>query len=80
LTTRTKFLIVISGYVMAALVAFAAVQLNMAETSGLDARNAASSGMSAFGDAVLLLGVFAVASVPATVAAVLFLVQSRARP
>jgi hypothetical protein len=79
LTTPTKFLVVISGYIVAALVAYASLQLNIAETPAIDAANAASSGMSAFGDAVLWLGVFAVASVPATAAAVFFVLQTRAK-
>ena len=77
LTTATKVALVLSGYVMAAVLAFAVLQLNTAETAP-DTSSAASSGMSAFSDGLLFLLVFGVAAVPATVAAVFLLIRARA--
>jgi hypothetical protein len=66
-----KIGLVAVGYVVAFLIASAAVAVRMAATSGPVEQ--ASSGMYAFGDGLLFLAVFAVASVPATAAALVFL-------
>jgi hypothetical protein len=65
--------LVVGGYVVAFLVAGAAVAIHVAATSGPDSQ--ASSGMYAFGDVFLFLAVFAVAAVPSTAAA-LFLLRA----
>jgi hypothetical protein len=67
-----KLASITGGYVAAALVAAVAVSLRMAATSGPVAQ--ASSGMYAFGDAVLFLVVFGVCAVVPT-AAGLFLLR-----
>src|SRR5882762_1425840 len=59
------------GYIAAFLVASAAVAIRLANTSGPDAQ--ASSGMYAFGDAVLFVAVFGVAALVPTGAALFFL-------
>lgn len=66
-----KIGLVVAGYVGAAMVTYAIVAIYVASTSGPDRQT--SSGMYAFGDGLLFLGVFAVASVPATAAALFFL-------
>lgn len=66
----SKALLVTGGYVAAVVVAVAAVDVNAAAGG---AEREASSGMAAFGDAVLFLGVFGLASIPATGAALFFL-------
>ena len=66
-----KIALVVAGYVVGFLVALAVVAVYVALTSGPD-RNL-SSGMYAFGDALLFLGVFGLASVPASGAALFFL-------
>jgi hypothetical protein len=63
------------GYVAAVLVAFGLVAIHVAFTSGPDRQ---SSGMYAFGDSLLLLAVFGVASVPASSAALFLLRPYRA--
>jgi hypothetical protein len=68
---RTKVAIVGAGYLAALLLAAAAVALNVAWTSGADRQ--ASSGMFAFGDSLLFLAAFGAASVPPTVAGLVFL-------
>ena len=65
--------LIVAGYVVAWVVAFAVVAIHVAATSGPDAL--ASSGMFAFGDSVLFIAVFAVAAVPSTAAA-LFVLRS----
>ena len=72
--------LVVAGYVAAAIVASAAVAMNVAATSGPDRQG--SSGMYAFGDSMLFLGVFGIAAIPATGAALYFLrsVRSFWRP
>lgn len=59
------------GFVAAVLAAFAVVAINVAATSGPAGQ--ASSGMYAFGDALLFLAVFGVAAVPPVGAALFFL-------
>jgi hypothetical protein len=63
--------IVLGGYAIAVAVAFGIVMLNsiLAGPQG-----DASDGMKAFGDAILFLLVFAIASVPPTAAAIVFAV------
>ena len=63
--------IVAAGYLAALLLAGGAVAVNVAWTSGPDRQ--ASSGMFAFGDSLLFLAAFGAASVPATVAGLVFL-------
>ena len=67
--------VVVGGYIAALGVASAAVAINVAATSGPDRQGA--SGMYAFGDSMLFLGVFGVAAIPATGAALYFLRSSR---
>ena len=67
----SKIALVIGGYIFAFIVAFAFVSIYVAVTSGPDRQG--SDGMYAFGDLLLFLGVFVLAAVPATVAALLFL-------
>jgi hypothetical protein len=62
---------VAGGYIAAFLVAAAAVAIRVASTSGPDAQ--ASSGMYAFGDAVLFAAVFGVCALVPTGAALFFL-------
>lgn len=66
-----KIGLVVAGYAGAVLVAYAIVAICVASTSGPDRQT--SGGMYAFGDGLLFLGAFAVASVPATAAALFFL-------
>jgi predicted membrane channel-forming protein YqfA (hemolysin III family) len=71
-----KALLIVAGYVGAALVAGAAVAVHVASTSGPDRQSA--SGMFAFGDSLLFLGAFsAVATVPT--GAALFFLRDRPR-
>jgi hypothetical protein len=69
--TPAKVGLVATGYVGAFLVAFAVVAIHVALTSGPDWQ--ASSGMYAFGDSLLFLAVFTLASIPAAGAALFFL-------
>jgi hypothetical protein len=71
----SKFLLVTGGYAAALVVAWLVAQLRLLAAGGQ--ATAASPGMSAFGDLVLFLGVFGVASLPATGATLFFL---RTRP
>lgn len=66
---------VIGGYIAAFLIAWAAVSIQAAGTSSADAQ--ASSGMSAFGDAVLFVVVFGVAALVPTGAAFFFLMSKK---
>ncbi len=66
-----KVLLVVAGYAVALIAAAIVTQAHVQATSGPDAQ--ASSGMMAFGDAVLFLGAFCVAALPATCAALLLL-------
>ena len=63
--------LVVLGYLLALVVAWGTVLAHVAMTSGPAAQ--ASSGMYAAGDAILFLAAFAVASIPATGAALFFL-------
>jgi hypothetical protein len=63
--------VVVAGYLAAVLVASAVVGVRLATTSGPDAQ--ASSGMYAFGDALLFVAVFGVAALVPTGAALFFL-------
>ena len=65
--------LIVAGYVLACLAAFAVVAIHAAATSSSDDQG--SSGMYAFGDSLLFLAVFAVAAVPSTAAA-LYLLRS----
>jgi len=65
----------VAGYVAAFLVASAALAIRLAQTSGPDAQ--ASSGMYAFGDMFLFLGVFGVIALVPTGAALFFLRSRR---
>lgn len=62
---------VAGGYIAAFLLASAAVAIHVASTSGPDAQT--SSGMYAFGDALLFLAVFGVSALVPTGAALFFL-------
>ena len=62
-----KVSLVVAGYVVAFLIAFAVVAVYVAATSGPDRQ--ASAGMFAFGDSLLFLAVFGVAAVVDYVAA-----------
>src|SRR2546427_2875631 len=63
--------VVAIGYIAACLVASASVGIRLANTSGPAAQ--ASSGMYAFGDALLFVAVFGVAALVPTGAALIFL-------
>ena len=71
----TKLLLVSGGYAAAVVIAAVAVAARVLLQPDED--GSASGGMAAFGDALFFLGVFGIAAVPATVAALVFL---RARP
>ena len=76
--------IVVGGYVLAFIVASVAVWIQVATaTAAASAATVdpqASAGMGAFGDALLFLAVFALASIPPTAAAALFLSRWWRRP
>jgi len=72
----TKIDVVVGGYIAALLLAAVTVAIHGAVTSGPDAQ--ASSGMYAFGDLLLFLGVFGVAGLVPTGAALFFLRPYRA--
>jgi len=63
--------LVVAGYVVAFLVAFAVVAIHVAATSGPDRQ--VYGAMYGFGDDLLFLAVFGVAAVPPTAAALFFL-------
>jgi len=63
--------VVAIGYIVAILIAAAAVAIRVANTSGPDAQ--ASSGMYAFGDALLFVAVFGISALVPTAAALFFL-------
>jgi hypothetical protein len=71
MNASTKAALVIGGYAAACLCAVVVVAIHVALTSGPAAQ--ASSGMYAFGDALLFLAVFGVAAVPPTAAALYWL-------
>jgi hypothetical protein len=66
-----KVAVVVGGYIVAFLVASAVVAIRAANTSGPDTQ--ASSGMYAFGDALLFVAVFGVSALVPTGAALCFL-------
>jgi hypothetical protein len=68
----TKVGIVAAGYIAALLIAWTAVAVNGALADTASAQ--ASSGMSAFGDAILFIGVFGIVALAPTGAALFFLV------
>ena len=67
----SKIALLAGGYLLALVVAMAVVRVYIAVTDTPDRQ--ASSGMHAFGDSILFLGVFALASVPATCTGLYFL-------
>jgi hypothetical protein len=67
----SKFISVVVGYVAALAIAFVVVSIYVSATDGPDRQ--VSSGMYAFGDSILFLGVFGLAAIPATDAALFFL-------
>lgn len=67
----SKVILVVAGYLAALLIAFLVVDLYIAATYGPDRQT--YSGMFAFGDSILFLGVFALAAIPASGAALFFL-------
>jgi hypothetical protein len=69
--SSSKVFLVVGGYLVAVVIAAVVVGISVSATNGPDRQ--ASSGMSAFGDSILFLGVFASASIPATGAALFFL-------
>ena len=71
MTPGAKAGVVIAGYAAAVAIAFLVAHLYVALTPGVDRQ--LYSGMSAFGDSLLFLGAFALAAIPATVAALYFL-------
>ncbi|MCM8595958.1 hypothetical protein [Accumulibacter sp.] len=66
-----KVAVTVAGYALALLVASAVVAVYVLWTSGPD--RDASGGMHAFGDGLLFLAVFSIASIPPTAAALFFL-------
>jgi hypothetical protein len=70
-TRSSRILIVVGGYAFALLAAGAVTGAHVVATSGPAWQG--SSGMLAFGDTTLFAGVFAVAAMPATCAALFFL-------
>jgi hypothetical protein len=72
----TKISVVIGGYIAAILLAAVIVAIHMAFMSGPDAQ--AASGMYAFGDMLLFLGVFGIAALVPTGIALFFLRPYRA--
>jgi hypothetical protein len=70
LKPSSKIILVITGYALALVIAWVVVTMYVAATSGPDRQTYAA--MFDFGDSILFLGVFAVASLPATGAALYF--------
>lgn len=71
-----RLVLILVGYLVAFCVAFAVVATYVAATDSPEAQ--ASSGMHAFGESLLFLAVFGLASIPATMAALFFLRPYRA--
>jgi hypothetical protein len=67
----SKLISVVVGYAIALVTAAVVVSIYVAATDGPDRQS--SGGMYAFGDSTLFLGVFGLASIPATGAALFFL-------
>jgi uncharacterized membrane protein len=76
--TVLKVAIVAGGYLLAFLMAFAAVALHAAFTGESGAQ--ASDGMSAFGDLVLFVAVFGAVALVPTGVAIFFILSKRNRP
>jgi hypothetical protein len=70
-----KVVLVVGGYAAAVLIALALVAIHRARTNTLEAQ--ASSGMYAFGDSLLFVGVFGIAALVPTGAALFFLRPQR---
>jgi hypothetical protein len=73
-----KVAIVAGGYLLAFLMAFAAVALHSAFTGESGAQD--SGGMSAFGDLVLFVAVFGAAALVPTGVAIFFFLSKRNKP
>jgi hypothetical protein len=73
---QSKILIVVGGYAAALLIALAVTRAHIVATSGPQWQD--MSGMLAFGDTVLFVGVFGLTAVPATSALLFFLRPIRA--
>ena len=71
-----KALLVLAGYGLAIVVAYVGVEIYIALTPYVD--RVGESGMTAFGDSLVFLGLFGMASLPATGAALYFLRDVRA--
>jgi len=69
--SSSKVILVVTGYLVALMIASVAVSIYIAATNGPDRQT--YSGMFAFGDSLLFLGVFALAAIPATGTALFFL-------
>jgi hypothetical protein len=69
--SSSKIILVITGYLLALVIAWVVVTIYVAATSGPDRQTYGA--MYDFGDSILFLGVFALASLPATGAALFFL-------
>jgi hypothetical protein len=69
--SSSKVTLAVAGYGVALVIAAVVVSISVAATNGPDRQ--ASSGMFAFGDSILFLGVFAFAAIPAIGAALYFL-------
>jgi hypothetical protein len=67
----SKVMLVVGGYLLAFVIASIVVSIYVAATNGSDRQT--YSGMFAFGDSLLFLGVLAVAAIPATGIALVFL-------
>jgi hypothetical protein len=69
--SSSKVILVLAGYLLALVIAWVVVTIYVASTGGPDRQTYGA--MFAFGDSILFLGVFALASLPATGAALFFL-------
>jgi hypothetical protein len=69
--SSSKVILVLAGYLLALVMAWAVVTMYVAATSGPDRQTYGA--MFNFGDTILFLGVFGLASLPATGAALFFL-------
>jgi hypothetical protein len=76
MTPTAKILLVVAGYAIALLIALGVTHAHQVATGGPDWQG--YSGMLAFGDSVLFVGVFGLTAVPATGAALYFLRPVRA--
>jgi hypothetical protein len=74
MTPTAKILLVVAGYAIALLIALGVTHAHQVATGGPDWQG--YSGMLAFGDSVLFVGVFGLTAVPATGAALYFLRRS----